>query len=247
MITDMTIGIIGYGKFTELMVEHLGLDFEVFVYSRRNEPGVSKSARFQFASVQDTLACDIIIISIPAQYFEDFFSKYASLCNPEALVIDVASIKEAPIAVMEKYLPETAKILGTHPIFGPGSAKNGLNGLQVVVCPVRNISTELMQSVRQYLEQKGLVVLERTPKEHDDGMAYVLGLTHIIGRSMDAMNIPDLEFTTPSYEDLLDMRNIQGKDSWDLFLSIQSTPQALSVLKQFRQEVDTLLEQLDSK
>ena len=67
-------------------------------------------------------------------------------------------------------------------------------------------------------------------------MAYVQGLSHYIGRVMDIMEIPDTPLATMAYEDLLDMKRIQGGDSWDLFMSIMhENPYAVSVQANFEQ------------
>lgn len=49
------------------------------------------------------------------------------------------------------------------------------------------------------------------------------------------MDIPDSELATMAYKDLLDMKNIQAKDTWDLFESIMhDNPYALEVNELFK-------------
>jgi len=244
MTSKKKISIVGFGAFTKLMIKHLQGDFEIVVLSRDASSKDPDGLKFTFADAPWVLAADVIILSIPAQFIETFLSEHRDQINPDALMIDVASVKQKPIAAMQKHLHETNQILGTHPIFGPGSAVDGLSGLEIVLCPVR-IGDEYLHAITHYLEGKGLVVLKKTAAEHDREIAYVLGLTQYLGRTMKMMDIPDGELTTPAYEHLKKMRDIQGADSWDLFVSImKENPDALKVnqrMKDVMREIDKRL------
>jgi prephenate dehydrogenase len=242
------IGIIGYGDFTKVMLEYLAPYADIVVSSRSRETGdAGFGARFK--PLSEVLSCDIIIPSIPAQFFEEFFTQNRDFINPGALVIDVSSVKIRPLDVLQRLLPETCQIIGTHPMFGPASIakNNGIKGLRCVVCPVR-VPNEKFSSIKQLLQTNlKLEVLERTPEQHDREMAYVQGLSHYIGRVMDCMKIPESELATLAYEDLLDMKKIQGGDSWDLYASIMlQNPYAAEVNAQFKQACDLLDEKLSS-
>ena len=45
--------------------------------------------------------------------------------------------KIKPATLMEKILPAGVDIVGTHPLFGPQSGKDGIAGLNIAVCNVR--------------------------------------------------------------------------------------------------------------
>lgn len=242
-----TISIIGYGPFAKLMIRHLQDDYRILVYSRNPEGKTKEGLRFAFVPLEEALRQEVIVLGLPAQFLSDFLRDNAHLMNPNALVLDVASVKINPIDEMKKLLPPTCQIIGTHPIFGPGSAKNGIAGLRIVLCPVR-CDASILSSLRQYLQQKGLIVLEKTPEAHDEAMAYVLGLTQYLGRALQAIDAHDTELTTPAYEELMKMRAIQGNDSWDLFYSIlRENPYAKEVSRNLRNALDELDAQLDAK
>ena len=61
----------------------------------------------------------------------------APLLSPDALVIDVCSVKEYPVRLMKELLPERVSILATHPMFGPDSAAHALQGRKIVLCAER--------------------------------------------------------------------------------------------------------------
>lgn len=241
------VGIIGYGDFTKVILEWLAPYAEIVVSSRSHGEGDAGFGA-RFAPLDEVLAQPVLIPSIPSQYFENFFTSNKRQINPDALVIDVCSVKVKPLEVLEKCLPETCSIIGTHPLFGPTSIKKsgGIEGLRCVVSDVRSKSDQYKELVSLLGDKLGLTVLERTPEQHDQEMAYVQGLSHYIARVMDIMDIPKSELSTLAYDDLYDMKMVQAKDTWDLFESIMhENPYALEVHKQFKAaqaQLDTKLQ-----
>ena len=240
------IGIIGYGDFTKVMVEYLAPYTDIVISSRKQDSGDAGFGA-RFAKLETVLNQPIIIPSIPSQFFESFFSQHKAVINKDALVIDVCSVKIKPLELLEQLLPETCQIIGTHPMFGPASIQKngGISQLRCVVCPVR-VEKDVFNKLKTFLaENLKLTVIEKTPEQHDKEMAYVQGLSHYIGRVMDSMNIPESELATLAYEDLLDMKKIQGGDSWDLFKSImEDNPFAKDVNIKFKDAIKLLDEKL---
>ena len=77
-------------------------------------------------------------------------------------------------------LPAHVGIVATHPLFGPQSARNGIAGLKVAVCPVRGGDGPRVGAfLRRAL---GLQVIMTTPDAHDREAAMVQGLTHLIAK-----------------------------------------------------------------
>lgn len=243
-----SIGIVGYGDFSKLMLEHLAPYAEIVVSSRTHEAGDAGFGA-RFGTTREVLAQPIIIPSIPSQFFEEFFSEHAAEVHPEALVIDVCSVKVKPIEVLKRLLPETCQIVGTHPLLGPASVQKnkGLAGLRCVVSRVR-AHDEVYSVLESFLSgELGLKIIEKTPGEHDKMMAYVQGLSHYIGRVMQVMDIPETELSTFAYDDLLDMKRIQGGDSWELFESImKENPYAFEINKEFKEGIGELDKRLSS-
>jgi prephenate dehydrogenase len=226
------IGIIGYGDFSKLLVRHLNPVAEVVVSTRQHLSG--QPSHVKFVSEDVVLAQPIIIPSLPAQSLEGYFEKRKGKVNPNSLIIDVCSVKMKPVEVLQRVLPSSVKILATHPMFGPTSAKDGLKGQRIMMYPVR-LSDQKYQQIKEFITSNfGLQIIECTPQEHDKAMAYVQGLSHYIGRVMQEMDIPQTELLTNAYTDLLDMKRIQGNDSWDLFESIMhENPFTAQVHEQF--------------
>ncbi|MBX9850316.1 MAG: prephenate dehydrogenase, partial [Cytophagaceae bacterium] len=183
-------------------------------------------------------------LAIPVQYLEELLLEIKTFVKPKSVIFDLSSVKVKPIDLMLKHLPKDVEIIGTHPLFGPQSGKNGIAGLNIVICPVRTKKNGNLS--RFFSEELKLNVLERTPENHDQQMAYVQALTHFIGRSINEMDIPDVEQKTPAYQYLLDIKRNLGRDSMDLFLTIElENPYAKEVRENFIKELTKLNDRLE--
>jgi prephenate dehydrogenase len=143
---------------------------------------------------------------------------------------------------MTELLPSHVDIVATHPLFGPQSAKAGLQGLRLVVCPVRG---DRHEKVAAFGRSLGLTVTVTSPEEHDAEMAYVQALTHLIGRALVNIGIPDEQLKTQSYQHLLELCGLIGADTFELFTAIQTqNPFAADVVNAFVAEAQSLLRQV---
>lgn len=239
-----TVAIIGFGEFARLLVEHLQPHTEVVVASR-HKITQRYGLKFREVDFKTALASEIIIPAIPAQSLDEFLKQNKADINPEALVIDVCSVKVKPVEAMLKQLPKSCQVLATHPLFGPNTAKGDIAGQRIMMHPVR-LPKEKYARIKQFIQgELGLKIIEATPEEHDKIMAYAQGLSHYIGRVMQQMRIPESELATKAYEDLLDMKRIQGNDSWELFESIMfENPYAAVVQKRFKLAMQKLDDRL---
>lgn len=234
-----TLSIIGFGDFARLMVKELSPYFEVMV-STRKQPE-SSDLNCKFVDTKTALGQEIIIPSMPSQFLEEFFLNNLEYLNPKSLVIDVCSVKVKPVEILTRILPKSCMILATHPMFGPFSAAKGLDGLQIMTYPVR-ITGDYYSEIKNFLSSKlKLNIVECSPEEHDKELAYVLGLTQLIGRASQNLKIPETILRTRAYDDLLDMKNVQGNDSWELFESIvRDNPYCKQVIDDFAESLNTI-------
>ena len=239
-----SIGIIGFGSFGQFMVPHLKQYFDVYVTDEINLRSDAQALGVIWGSINEIIKKDIVVFCVPVQYLESVLIKYGNLVNPNALVTDVSSVKVKPVGLMQKYLPESTEIIGIHPLFGPQSGKNGIEGLNIVVCPVRTSKPHLLN--RFFRSLLKLNVMERTAEKHDRQMAYVQALTHFVGRAVNEMDIPDVDQKTPAYQYLLDIKRNLGGDSYDLFLTIEKeNPFAREVREEFIKELGALNDELN--
>lgn len=149
--------------------------------------------------VEDIKMADVVLISVPIDSFEETVKRLSSHTQPDQAILDITSVKVLPVEAMHRYI-KRGKVLGTHPIFGPGA--RSLSNQNFVLTPTDERGAELAEKIKSYLETKGARVRLMTPREHDDMMAVVLGLAHFIAiASADSL---------VSFERLKEMEAIGG-------------------------------------
>jgi len=238
-----TLGLIGFGQFGQLAAKHLKDHFDVLVADAgEGAAQVAVELGVSFGSVEQAAAREIVIVAVPVRVMREVFVQIAPHLQPGALVIDVGSVKMLPAEWMAAVLPAHVDLVATHPLFGPQSAKDGLAGLRLVVCPIRGGRADTVAAFGRSL---GLTVTVTTAEEHDREMAYVQALTHLIGRSLVNLNIPDEQLKTPSYQHLLELCGLIGSDTFELFTAIQTqNPFASEIAEAFVAEARGLLDQV---
>lgn len=240
------LGLIGFGQFGQLAAGVLKDHFDVLV----SDPAPEAAARalalgVGFGSIEAAAGREIVVVAVPVVSMRALFAAIAPHLAPGALVVDVGSVKVLPAQWMVELLPTHVDIVATHPLFGPQSARSGLAGQRFVVCQVRS---DRHERVAEFGRTLGLAVTIATPEEHDEEMAYVQALTHLIGRSLVNLGIPDERLATQSYQHLLELCGLIGADSFELFTAIQTqNPFAPRVVNAFVREAESLLEQVGSR
>jgi prephenate dehydrogenase len=211
------IGLIGYGRFGRLTVKHLSPDYDVVVYTRSTDKKDDiAAAGGRLVSLQAASTQQMVILCVPISAMQATLQRIAPLLRPDALVMDVCSVKSYPAQWMRELLPESVEILATHPMFGPDSAARSVTGHKIVLCPER-IAPERYEKIKQWLRAKGLVLIETTPAQHDQEIAVSLALTHFIGRSLSEFGAAPLNIDTEGYKRLLHILGVTSNDTWQLF------------------------------
>jgi prephenate dehydrogenase len=229
----MKIGLIGFGRLGKLIAKNLAQDADLHIYDLEDYTEEITNINATPSSLEEVCSCPIIIPFVPMSALEDLLKKMSPLINKDALVIDVCSVKSEPVRWMQETLPPSVSILGTHPMFGPDSARNTLFGSKIVVCPVR-IKDSLLSDITSYLEAHGLKVIQSSPKEHDKQIAHSLLLTHFLGRTLMDFGATDLPIDTKGYRRLMKILETVENDSWQLFADMNEyNPYAESTRQEF--------------
>ena len=218
-MTQQSLGIIGVGAFGAFMLPHVAPHYDVSIHDAADVSALAKQHGVKAASLAEVAACDVVVLAVPIQKMEAVLQSIAPHLKRDALVIDVASVKIKPTEMMQRLLPEHAAIVGTHPLFGPQSGKNGIESLNVAVCNVRgNRAAGVVAFLRDQLKLK---VYETTPEDHDRQLAYVQGLTHLLAKVIVSLDLPNFQLTTKTYDLLSQMVGHVRYDSDELFKAIE--------------------------
>jgi prephenate dehydrogenase len=242
----MHIGIIGFGRLGRLLTQYLAQDFHVHVYDVQMDAEAVKQKGAIPASLAEAAGQSIVIPLVPMSAFEALLKEIAPLVQSEALIIDVCSVKTLPVEWMQKHLPASVSILGTHPMFGPDSASDTLFGAKLVLCPVR-MPEARYQEIKIYLHKHGIKTIETTPEEHDRQISRSLFLAHFLGRTLLEFGAEPLDIDTKGYRRLMKILLTVENDSVQLFEDMYHfNPFAAETRAQFMQALDTVNERLET-
>ena len=117
------------------------------------------------------------MVSVPIDSFGEVIEEICPYISPKQAIIDITSIKVFPVETMHKHIKK-GLVLGAHPMFG--TRARSMKNQNFVLTPTNDDERALAQKVKEYLESKGSRVTLMTPREHDEMMAIVLGLSHFI-------------------------------------------------------------------
>lgn len=235
------IGIIGQGAFGRFLLGAIPKDCKVLVYDKNvvnQDDGSPKTV-----SLDKVVDVDVLILAVPLASYEDLLPQVNGLIKPDTLVIDICSVKTYPNNLIKKLLKNHKNILMTHPLFGPQSATEGLSGHTLIVTDIIGVrAKKVIEYCESVLE---LQVMEMSVEQHDRTMAQVHVLTFFTARGLGAMNLPPVEFQTPSYNEILDLIALDNTHTEDLFRTIQlGNPYAEEVREQFISSLSRVHEEL---
>ncbi|MDC7683614.1 prephenate dehydrogenase [Asticcacaulis sp. BYS171W] len=240
------LGLFGLGAFGRLIVRHLAPYFDILAYDPSPEAkAYAKRHNVSLVSLEEAAGCKVVILATPIRTLKELATKIGPHVPLDGLVIDVGSVKVKPAAWLQEALPPQVSILCTHPLFGPQSAKYGIHGMEIVVCPVR---VRHLKPIVQFFERTlDLKVSLATPEIHDRALAAVQGLTHMIAKVLSGLEPLPRVHTTRSYDLMMQGVGLVQGDSDELFMSIErDNPFAAEIRKRFFAEIDGLRDRLEA-
>jgi prephenate dehydrogenase len=239
-----SLGLIGVGAFGAFAATHLTkhLDLVLCDVSIDIEP-FAKTLSARSGDLSMAAACDIVVLAVPIQKLAAILADISPHLKPTTVVIDVASVKMKPLQWMADHLPPHIGYVGTHPLFGPQSGKDGIEGLNIAICEGRGGHASCVAHFCR--ETLGLKVFEVSAEDHDREAASVQGLTHMLAKIVVALDLPTMRFPTKTYELMQQMIEMVRYDSEALFRAIErENPFVEDTKKAFFKAARQLEEQL---
>jgi prephenate dehydrogenase len=165
-----------------------------------------------------------VMICVSIDAFEDIVKKIAPSVRKGQTVVDICSIKEQPVKIMHQYLGK-ALVLGTHPVFGPGS--QGVKNKAYILTPTNPKEREFAEKYKGWLEKVGARVFIMSPKKHDELMSVVLGFPHFVGLAacetlLEQANYAETkDVAGTTYRMLFTLAEVTALETPELFASLQ--------------------------
>ncbi len=118
---------------------------------------------------------DLVVVAVPLRPSNAVLHRLAEL-HPRGLVFDIGSLK-SPMRTGLKALADTGcRVCSVHPMFGPDEV--GLSGRHILFVDVGN--SEAVAEARALFAHTAAECVDLSLEEHDEVMAWVLGLSHLV-------------------------------------------------------------------
>jgi prephenate dehydrogenase len=151
---------------------------------------------------------DLVVVCTPVADVVDHVCEAARHCRPDTLLTDVGSTKEWIVRELSARLPAGPVFVGSHPLAGsektgPEHARPDLfEGRVTVVTPSRQTDPESVQRVESFWAALGSQVVRMTPRAHDQVLARVSHLPHLIAAALAAAtSLEDLPLVAGGWKD----------------------------------------------
>ena len=253
----MRIAIIGAGKmgvwFAKFFLEE---GYSVVVADRSKEKLSKLKSEIAVETadfVEAVQNADRVLICVSISAFEAVIKTISPSIREDQVVMDICSIKDFPVKVMHKHI-KTGLVLGTHPVFGPGS--KGVKHKAFILTPTNAEEREFAESFKKWLETKKARVFVMPPKKHDELMSVVLGFPHFLGlvaceTLLEQADYPETKNVAgTTYRMLLTLAEVTALENPELFASLQlSLPELEKIESSFIEKAHewlNLIKQKDS-
>ena len=240
-----SLGLLGFGAFGRLMARRLQPHLRLVVCDPARSPQPDPAGKgLMPGDVAAVAACDIVVLAVPVDAMAQAIASLRPHLRAGTVVLDVGSVKIEPARLLLEGLPEPVEIIGTHPLFGPQSARDGLAGLKIALCPIRGRSTGRIAAFLRRTFARDVILT--TPDAHDRDMALVQGLTHLVAKILVRMEPVPRRMTTRSFELLMQATEMVRHDAPGVFLAIErANPHARAVRERFFAHAQALTQALE--
>ncbi len=228
-----------------------GFDVAVWGPSGKVDVAERLGVRYAHDKLAEVEQSDIVLVSVLIEKTVEVIREVAPRMHPGSLLMDVTSIKSAPMKAMRTFAPKGVEVLGTHPMFGP--TMPSLRGQTIILTPAEGKSGKWLPVIRSLFESDGAKIEVLDADEHDEIMAVVQALTHFayigIGATLKSLDFDvqkSRKFMSPVYEIMIDFVGRILDQNPELYASIQKNPKAMRVRQNFVTECMKLCEKADA-
>jgi prephenate dehydrogenase len=225
----MRTAVLGAGKMGVWYAKYCKAQGDTVVLADRNAEKLSKLKDELGVEIADfptaVKDADRVLICVSISSFEETVKQIAPATHKDLAVMDICSIKEYPVEIMHKHL-KNALVLGTHPVFGPGS--NGVAHKAYVLTPTNKQEEAYAKEFKNWLEKEQAHVFVMTPQKHDELMAIILGFPHFVGLAACETLIEHPAFAESkklagtTYRMLLTLAESVAQETPDLYANVQT-------------------------
>jgi chorismate mutase/prephenate dehydrogenase len=118
---------------------------------------------------------DLVVVAVPLRPSNAILLRLAEL-KPRGLVFDIGSLKSPMRSGLDALKKAGCRVCSVHPMFGPDEI--GLSGRHILFVDVGD--AEALAEARALFAHTAADCVDLSLEEHDEVMAWVLGLSHLV-------------------------------------------------------------------
>lgn len=118
---------------------------------------------------------DLVVVAVPLRPSNQVLHRLAEL-KPRGLVFDIGSLKSPMRSGLDALRQSGCRVCSVHPMFGPNEI--GLSGRHILFVDIGH--TEAVEEARALFAHTAAERVDLSLEEHDEVMAWVLGLSHLV-------------------------------------------------------------------
>ena len=151
---------------------------------------------------------DLVILAAPVESIIKLCGTINPFLRRHCIVTDIGSAKANIVESAERILTNPSLFIGSHPL--TGSEKSGVenavedlfNGATCIITPTARTSQVARQKIKYFWTKLGMNVKVLSPEEHDEILAYVSHLPHLLAYGLISCIPPnDLEYGARGLKD----------------------------------------------
>jgi prephenate dehydrogenase len=235
----MKTALLGAGKMGIWFAKFFQEKGDTVILADRNQEKLSRLKNELNVEIADfaqaVKGADRVLICTSISSFEEIVKKIAPSTHKGQVIMDICSIKEYPVNLMHQYLKE-ALVLGTHPVFGPGS--KGVKHKAYVLTPTNDQEAVYADEFKNWLEAEQAHVFVMSPEKHDELMSLILGMSHFIGlvaceTLLEQPGFPESKkLAGTTYRMLFTLAEVAALETPDLYANVQTKIAGLSKIEE---------------
>ncbi|MGD0057769.1 MAG: bifunctional chorismate mutase/prephenate dehydrogenase [Methanomassiliicoccales archaeon] len=155
---------------------------------------LAKSADFPNATSLKFAASnsDFVVIATPISAVGECLEELIEL-HPDGIVFDISSIKTPIVPILREATKKGISVCSVHPMFGPDT--ESIFNRNIIICDCG--SEEAADAATDLMNWGGAHIIRMRIEEHDELMAYVLGLSHALNIAFfDALTRTKIDYAT---------------------------------------------------
>jgi len=244
----MNVGVVGAGRMGRWFARHfkrLGHSVTLYDVNRERAEAVSREIGCASSESLEGLEADAYLVAVPIERTLDVVRELSS--KGAGGIVEIASLKSEIHKGLVPLARSGVKVASIHPLFGEGA--EDLREERVALVPILDWREEL-DFVKGLMGEANYEVV--SAEEHDEAMAVVLGLTHLLNMLFSSLTVEKEEelkkFSSRMFLAQLTLSKAMMLEDPELFVRLQlDNPKFPDVMDGLERELKDVREFVEKK